>query len=536
MDSLLKTAVAGTVRAGGMSPATTPAEALVPADEALGAERRVLLAAGARATYRRAGLTPGAIPAPGIAPDDATPVCPPGAGRLLARMIGGEQFSLLPEALGRLHRAGLRLPPPLLPTLLHDATHKIALRREALAVIGKRGRWLAAQHPEWRWATARPLDDEAQIPPDAEALWEDGPPSQRVAILELVRQHDPARGREWLLAVWKGEKADFRVEAIATLQTGLSLDDEPFLETAQGDRAQSVRAEATTLLTRLPESALSRRLRDQADRMLSFTPGRMAGGFLAAAKALVQGSSGGKLTADPPTAYDESWARDGIEEKPPRGTGRQAWWLQQFMALVPPAHWSARFAADPATLIAAAAHTVWVDSLLQGWSQAASLHQDAAWAAALWQHYLGGKFNQKGNAEAGKLAVQLAHVLPRPIGEQVVSDVLTREGGLDPRLVLTVRVLPRPWSVPFARAFLPKLQAHLRDALRGTPSYQDNWFHTLDGIAEALPPECLTEALALQSVLPQGEPAENNTWAHRNIANFANVVGFRRELAREIPL
>lgn len=523
MDALLSTAIAGTARAE-TTPPPLPAAAWDEALAGQSAERRVLLAAGTRAIYRQAGRTPETIPAPTSAPAETRPLCAPGAIRLLERMLDGVQLALLPEALDRLHRAGLRVPPHLLPELFQRASYKVALPPETLAVIGERGRWLAAQHPEWRWA-ARALTPILGVPANAEELWASDMPAQRLDQLWLVRHYDPARGREWLMAIWKRDRADFRAEALGALRRGLSLDDEPFLEVALGDRSPTVRKQAAKLLLRLPDSALARRVRDRADTMLTFTPDR---------KAL--GSSGGKLAVAPPAAYDKTWERDGIEEKPPQGTGQQSFWLRQFMALVPPAHWSTCFAADPATLVAAAARTAWVESLIQGWSQATLAYQDADWAVALWRHHLAGRYNAKTHDETARLTARLSEKLPHPLGEQLVGEVLTHERGMDPRLIATIRLLPRPWSVPFARTLLAHLRIYLRDRLPSTPNAQDPWIGLMDNIAPALPAECFAEALALPDLLPLEEREAGNSWWCRLLEEFAAEVYFRQQLSEEIPL
>ena len=540
MDELLKVALAGTSRTGGqLPPPAMPTDALVaPADDR-SVERRVLLLAGARAIYRRAGTTPRAGAAPrAAAPADPLPVCPPDAARLLAGLLAGDQAELLPEALERLRLAGWRLPHALLPMALEVGTRKGELRPALLATIGERGRWLAGHNQPWRWALVRPLTAASALPDNAETLWQEGTPAQRLAILRQMRAHDAARSRAWLAAAWMSEKADFRAEALGVLAQGLSLADEPFLEAALDDRSQAVRAEAARLLARLPDSALALRLRQRADRWLSFAPGLLAGGLRAAARALTRGAAAGKLKVSPPEGYDQAWARDGIAEKPPQGTGERAWWLQQFLALIPPAHWSGQAKADPLTLIAAAEQGEWTAVLLTGWEQATLLHRDAAWAATFWRYWGGTKLDRMRQDERGRTMGELAECLSQDRAEQLVLDALGQSPDLDYRWVATLHRLPRPWSVAFGQALLRRLRAHCEQIKQqgSAAHYNDPWVHSLGDLALALPRECFSEALAIQARFADGADPATAGWWQRNIDNFGELIRTRQRLMKELPL
>ena len=200
MDALLNIALAGTTRADGTAVAPgTPADALAAGLPDVAPERRLLLMAGARAVYRRAGRVPGPVAATlDPAPAEQLPVCPPGAARLIGAMLAGQQAELLPEACAVLRRAGVRLPPDLLPAAL-DAGHQSSALRPALApVLGARGVWLARFNRDWRWldGMVRPFDVAGDSPAEAATAWEEGTQGQRLAALRHVRGQDPARGRE----------------------------------------------------------------------------------------------------------------------------------------------------------------------------------------------------------------------------------------------------------------------------------------------------------------------------------------------------
>ena len=345
MDTLTAAALAGTSQRPSADLASgTDVDALaerlaerLPNGEA---ERTLLLQAGALAVYRLAGRLPEALPAdpPAPAPAETLPVCSPGAAELLRQLLSGRNADLLPEALERMRAAGLRLPPNLLPLALRS--------RERAAAPGARTRPGCARalargpNTAWSWVAQTLVESAETLPDDAETIWQEGTTAERLGVLRQLRAVDPARGREWLAAVWKQEKADTRAAlGIETFAAGLGSDDEAFLEAALDDRAAAVRDTARSLLARIPTSAFTARMRARADAVLVY--------------------KNGALDAKPPTALEKDAIRDGITEKPPRGTGEREWWLAQIIRAVLPSHWVRRFGAGPDTLIAATAASKW---------------------------------------------------------------------------------------------------------------------------------------------------------------------------------
>jgi len=193
MDPFARAALVGTGRHPDVP--TPGLEALAEGLEGRTPERRLLLAAGARAVARAAGRTAGAVaPGPDAADPDTRPACTPGAARLLRRLFTGRQAELLPEALSRLAAAGLRLPHALLPMALGaDPQVREAVRE----VLGTRGVWLARQGPSWEWAVA---PTEAEPPPDEPSLEAKlDHPAQRIRVAasrQLARMADSRLARQ----------------------------------------------------------------------------------------------------------------------------------------------------------------------------------------------------------------------------------------------------------------------------------------------------------------------------------------------------
>src|SRR5260221_2436752 len=474
MDALVTAAFLGTARQVSSATTTgTPVDTLLAKHPGNELERGLLLAAGAWAVYRQAGQEAEYLPtvrAP--AAPETLRTCSPQVAKLLESMFAGEHEELLPEALERMRQASLRLPPSLLPAALDAQSTEI--RARLIAVLGERGRWLSRFNPAWSWVVDTLPAGEDTLPADAETTWQEGTTGQRCELLRRLRNINLAQAREWLAAVWKQEKADVRAELLKTFEVGLAAEDEEFLEKALDDRAASVRAVAPPLLARIPVSAFTERMRSRADAML-----------IPAAKKL-------KVTLAETLAKD--WQRDGIEAKPPQGAGEQAWWMMQVLAYVHPAHWEERSGLSPEQLVAACPKD-WKEAMLEGWSRAALLHQSTSWVMSLWQWWC----SPKASAASSSLSLaEIREVFGKYIPQALLeARVLELESGSE-AWSEALAELPMPWSLDFGGKYLQQLRQHLHSldfTRRNYSSYDDNWYHTLNRAALALPPACFPAAL-----------------------------------------
>src|SRR5262249_29284633 len=367
MDPIVTAALIGTAqRSTDDTPTAPEVDTLIAALPEGEAERALLLRAGAWAVYKQAGLIANeALEAAAAALEERLQPCSPAAANLLRLLIGGQNNELLPEMLGRMRAAGLRLPFDLLPVALGIRNNEY---RAALApVLGERGRWLAQFNNVWSWVGQTLADISGSLPDAAETIWQEGTAGQRVEVLRRLRAVDPAKARQWLEPVWRREKAEVRADLLGALEVGLSPDDEPLLEAALDDKAERVRAIASPLLLRLPTSALAGRMRERAEAALTY--------------------ANGTLDAAPLTAVDKGWARDGLTEKAPSGTGERGFWLGQALERVPPSHWERRFGATPEALLTATAGSKWRITIAESWSKATTRFGETAWAVLLWQFW-----------------------------------------------------------------------------------------------------------------------------------------------------
>jgi hypothetical protein len=494
------------------------------------AERKLLLAAGAAQVYLQAGKTAqsgGALP--DRAADERLPVCSRQAAQLIESLLRGQHADLLPEALERLAQSGRRLPPTLLPAAL--SVGQAEGRSAMVAVLGERGRWLSRFNPQWRWVEGALVETPDASLEDAERLWQEGTPGQRRGALRRVRMEHPDMARAWIAAVWRQEKADFRVELLNVLEGGLSPEDEPFLEATLDDRSANVRARAAELLARLPGSSLLARMRERADILLDYSPAPPQRLKTLMRSVFGGAEQGGTLAVRPPDQLDKAAQRDGIVPKPPEGLGERAWWLTQLLAIVPPAHWERRFAAQPAQLVAAAARDEWSMAVIEGWSRAAVLHRASDWALALWERwYAVDQTTTYYPRVATSMLGSLVALLPHTAAAEIVRRPLNEGKDVQPHTwQLILSSIPRPWSAELAQAYVETLKNQVRTDRFGADQASISWWCVPDVAARALPPRYLREVQGLWTE----EELRDRNWLLRR---FVETLHIREQIWKEIPV
>jgi hypothetical protein len=512
MDPLTSLALVGTTRQSAPSAEPgAPVDAVLARLGEVPLERRVLLAAGARAAATMAGRrsSPNDAAVPSCPPETLAP-CSPKAARLVGDMLRGHHPELLPEAFARLTQAGQRLPYPLLPDALRVRGDE--LRLAVRHVIGERGQWLARMNDAWSWASVAPT----ALSMDAlEPAWSDASAAVRRALLVQARGLDAQRARGWLEATWANEKADERAALLAALRTGLSGADEPFIEAQLGDRASTVREAAQALLPHLPESAFVRRMTERADAMIDFKRSALA--FV---------GKRGALTATPPESVDGAAERDGLLAKPPQGiagqgVGVRAFWLMRTLSAVPLAHWTARFGARADALVAAAESTDWASAVCEGWTRAALISGDPDWLGALWEFWQRSDEKAVTHVIASAMTISILRRMPAADAaarvESLFTDARTRVD-----LATALYNLDVPWPERLGACWVDALRRDLRAASARAPMM----IASVRIAALALPPACFARALEPLD-LPGGEGA----W-ERPLAEFSEVLRLRNDLVQ----
>jgi hypothetical protein len=467
-------------------------------------EQTLLSAAALAVTHERAGRLAARVSAPvsPSCPVETHSVMPSRAGALLLRLLGGELVTLLPESLALAARRQWLAPREALPALLAEGTRTAGRRGAILPLLGERGRWLAAQNPDWSWVGGAVVD---------EGVWQTGDKSARQTFLRQLRRTNPTRARELLVSTWAEEPPEERPMFVATLGEQLSAADEPFLDAALDDRRKEVRETAARLLARIPTSAFVRRMVERANLLLKFTPGE-AGSLLKLKKAKPPA-----LEVTLPTACDKAMQRDGVVAKPARGMGEKAWWLRQLVAAIPVAHWETQWQASAADIVQAAAATEFSEALLDGFMLAAVDHHAASWAGALLRWQLA---NAKLHKDTSTL---LLGVLPYAEQAALLTEVLA-DPKLDARVAFDLfdagTSCERGWDAALSRTILRWLRA-----LVAQPSTDWQMRMELAALPLMMAPEVLPEAAT-------GWPTDGAAWEFwsKGVDELIATAQFRTQL------
>lgn len=315
LETLIATALIGTERQA------IPEFSLVPNLNAETKEAKLLSAAAILTAYRRSGYVPKkslGISRLEVSPADGKPAMTAAMRNVLQKVLQGHQ-ELLEEYLRML--TGHRFAHQDLPRMLDFGHGNTAHRSQISDLLDARGRWLAGLNKQWSWATGNTESLE-----DAVQSFETGSRSARALALQVVRTTDPERGRTLLESTWKQDAAPERKEFIAILETGLSDQDEPFLENALSDRSSDVHETAANLLANLPNSQYNARARERLRPILNVKKDKLGGLLRGLTK-----TNNDKLEITLPDAFDPAWAKDGIEEKAPQGVGQKQYWVRQML-------------------------------------------------------------------------------------------------------------------------------------------------------------------------------------------------------------
>jgi hypothetical protein len=447
------------------------------------------------AARRSGGLRPAPIDLPPAAPADTARELTAPAAAILRAVLATADRELIGELLQAAARAGFRAPAPDLPALLALAARDAVVRPAVAAVLGERGRWLAALQPEWR----RVADASAPAAVDPQA-WQTGRLGERVAWLTDLRRRDPAAARELLAAGWARETGDDRPVLLAVLQLRLGPEDEPFLEAALEDRKAEVRQGAARLLAALPTSAFAARAAARAEAALRRRKHR--------------------LIAVPPDPFDSVAGRDGLSSRSPyKSLGDSGWRLVQVIAAAPLALWPKVLDADPATL-AAIEVPDFVAEVHAGWRLAARRERAADWAQALLANGSPAAFAPPDS--------QLLEFAPRDV--RVARALAALRGSAPPA---DVRACPVPWPAEVTDATFGYVTAQLRAATPAAPGSLPALAARAIDLGEAAESVLLMRELADRFRIRSTEVPSAGRWPAA-LERAADILDLRRRFHGEL--
>lgn len=322
---------------------------------------------------------------------ETQPPCNTLASQNLAALLWGYSPDLLSEFLSVLAATNQRIPDQYLPTVLARGAKTTNVRSLILPVLDHTGRWLAAQNPEWSYATALAATDEG-----ARGLLQTLPHAKRQSFLRQLRHSDPALARKILQSQWKSTVNADRATYIKVLNDGLSLEDESFLEQALDDRNSVVRRKAAELLAMLPGSQLCSRVTERAEGFLNWEP-----------------ESENRIVVRFPKEITPQMVRDGVMIRKLRDESRvRAYLMKEIVGAIPLSHWTTTWDASPDEIIAATRSSRWPRTLKQAFVIAAERQRDIEWAKAL-----------LANDNYGVSTIRLINLLPIEACEQILLTV-----------------------------------------------------------------------------------------------------------------
>ncbi len=502
-SDLVSTALVGTDRRPvpepppGSALSSVEPNAVAPADRLLDRAAAVTLA-------RRAGHQPQRdVTLPPPAPAETVPTVPPMAAArldlLLREQPRGQQSqqqraTLISEWLGLAAHHHLVVPGRLLPLLLDEARTRQQWRPLVAATGGARATWLAGQNPAWSWL----LDTADHSIVDDESVWHEGAPAQRLSYLVSLRERDPEKARRLLDESWPDEPPAARAAFLSAWDRNLSLADEPLLERALDDRRKEVRVVAVGLLAGLDGCAYQGRMAERALSYLALAPG-------------------GELVVTPPAECDRAMRRDGIEPKPPQGTGERAWWFEQVLVRTPLSVWRA-IDGDPAALLRLAVADDWIAVVHRGWAQATVEQHEHSWAAAFVDS------TSPAMARRPPAAGALTQAVHRQLAPtDAIAVALRMLEAADPYLEFVLPSCPRPWPDRLAATALTQLRAYGEG--------RSPLLSTLVTLAAfGLPPSAAPAAVRLA----QQYQAEQGDGVHGPFYDrLADTLTFRHQMHRE---
>ena len=235
------------------------------------------------------------------------------------------QPDLIPEWMKLANERGYRVPHSQIISLLDYGRQHLELRQTILPLLDVRGRWLAQQNPHWAWASGDISSAETAL-----ETWETGGKAARALAFRSIRAADPEQARALLGAVWKTEALEERKNFLAEFEALLSDSDEVFLESCLDDRSKDVRQLAAGFLAKLPNSAYVQRMTARGIKLLK--------------------NDTKELEVILPE-WNNDFARDGIEKKPPHGIGEKAHWWQSIIARVPLEVWLTHLNLEPSKIL-----------------------------------------------------------------------------------------------------------------------------------------------------------------------------------------
>lgn len=369
---------------------------------------------------------------------------------LLKNTLSENQGSLLADTIRLMATKSWRITEDLLPDLLDKGKNNPNLQKTIKKVAGKRGAWLAQFNPDWQY----------MFPASPEEIWQTGKPEERKKVLAELRLTNPALAREWLLDVWRNENANTKSSFLSVFSNGLSMEDEPMLESILQDKSQKVRETAANLLFLLPNSRLIERVWQQTHTWIRVEDlGRLLG---LGAKRMV-------LKLILPDSLSQDLIKDGIEPSKEKllkefaSSGEvhkravascmeSETWLYQVLLAIPAHRWYKHLDISPDVFVSLFLHDDF-SKFIPALSNAAILHKEVALIKALLVPYINGNRHVKQAQQEGLALSQqfsLIYALPPAERSHYLDELLALFGTNNYQFFQYVSIFNYTWPLDFS--------------------------------------------------------------------------------------
>ncbi len=442
---------------------------------------------------------------PKKAPAESGSPCSKKSRSHLKLILKGEYLDILPEFIMHLVDHQKLLPLDLLPDLFDQCKNNRELWITLKDAVGSRGHWLIQQNAAWKDLAFDPtLVD-----------WETGTRDERIALLEYLRENDPAKSRELLLSTWKQDDLKSRERFVKTLRINTTEYDEEFLEDKLDDRRKEIRIAAASVLTLIPGSKRTDRIFQRLINSMSY-----------------QAKDNGKkekLKIQLPEELSPELIRDGIDPASRwfKG-GVKASRLGQMLAIVPPKKWEDYFSKDAPAVLNMFVKTEWSELLLQAITEATITHKDMEWAEAILLFWL--ENFSKARWQYFNPIQLIASIDEKVFNKVALIHIKQKNVLLDEEspLSLLLRSVNLPWQDLLSKSFIQAMQAWIAGE---TSHYWSGWH-----LRPILKKAAIYTNPKLFDHLVKGWSSHSYAWNswEKEVERFLSILKFRKDMIEEL--
>ncbi|MEZ5041290.1 MAG: DUF5691 domain-containing protein [Saprospiraceae bacterium] len=432
-----------------------------------------------------------------------TSICSPRSIRHLRKILSGVHQAALADFLDLMVQNKKQLPPEFLPEIFNLCLTEASLWSLIAPRLDERALWLLPQNPDWI----------SLLAPVHDYNWDTAKPSEKKAIFYHLHQVKPIEANTFLQHDWLHLDYKEKLDFLALLAHSVVASDETFLEWAREDKRKEVRYQAAVMLSRLPDSVLSKHLFKLAQQYFIPDPKRL-------------------LRIQLPEAVPTETTQDGIDlskaEKHFK-SGLKAAWLAALVSRIPPSKWEGLLETTPRNIIAAFQESHLSDVLAIALVDAIRLHQDSIWAENLIRYETGSGLPNQWTSNQLKELIELLG--PTTFNDIIHSHLQYNGPMLEEETHLITRMLISasfPWDERLSKLIISGFQQWMTE----TQVFYWNLLHyhkLLEAAAYCIPPH-------LVDAFSRDWPYHSPIWPRWEAAiqRFLQTLSFRKEMEEEL--